>query len=139
MNRRSFLTILGAAAPTLFLPKLIKPGWKPLRPAKIEYFKNLETVYHINPAWVDARYEWMFFQGSSVLVQKIVCRDGATMDVAQTYGYYPVRGDHLDQNGQIIPICPWIKINPENSPVTLPVTHQLNSVQSQFLLPKISD
>lgn len=53
MNRRKFFKqlasgLLVASAPSIFVPKLIKPVWK-------------VPVHRINPDWIDAPYEVSFW------------------------------------------------------------------------------
>lgn len=54
MNRRGFFKLLGAAAPAIFVPKLIVPVWKPL----------VKPQWRPNPAWVNAEFEVAFLESA---------------------------------------------------------------------------
>lgn len=114
MNRRSFLTILGAAAPALFLPKLIKPAWKSI--PKCGY---VEEVYSVNPEWIRAKYAYYTIQGELRCDDRILigCRricndmtDEPPRIDTRTGIPYPIRGNEV-VGGRIVPIPPWIVIS----------------------------
>ena len=94
MNRRSFLTLLGAATPALFLPKLIKPGWKPLKQtlqSDVLYLYS-HGIYRPNSGYQTAIYEWAWLH-----------EDGDITRIP-----WPVRGEEII-NGELVQIQPFIK------------------------------
>jgi hypothetical protein len=89
MNRRFFFKLVGAAAPALFLPKLIKPAWKLPRPGPVEMFAVL------NPAYVTARYEWFIIDIPPAYDELIL------------KNLKPIRWNHT-VDGKIVSIPPFI-------------------------------
>lgn len=112
MNRRTFFKGLAAAAPALFLPKLIVPVWKAIPKACTPYWGL--SYYTLNPAWVNAPYEInMIWAQNSVgiwtteRVQQRVNAPNAIKDLMSDGDSFPLRFAKVGERFEQIP--PFIK------------------------------
>lgn len=101
MNKRDFFRSLAVAAcgtlvaPGLFLPKLEKVNWKRRRLVSIP-----------NPDYVNATYEIGFYAHPSIAEHFVYDRRNGLYRMPSIC--YPVRGNEIDEKGQLISIPPFI-------------------------------